>query len=153
MGLGQLAEVLLEQGAERGYRIFTSAEGKIIRVQAYAGQLEIPLDFTAHDARKMAARINAAADALEQCDEEAPVAFNPDAEALLAESIAATDGQTYLPVCPACSGDLSDANLSTPSGEMMADKYYCHPCQRPVDFTRSLGGEIIEPTFPAEQVA
>ena len=88
VGLGQLAEILMSQGAARGYKIQFSEEAKIVRVVADCGELSIPLDFTPDEARKMADSIRHAADNIDppaDAAPEEPVITNPEAEALLRE--------------------------------------------------------------------
>jgi hypothetical protein len=132
MGLEQLAEILISQGANRSYKIQFNVEHQIVRVVAECGPLSIPLDFSIEEARKMAQGIEDACAKAEppaaEEDGELP-AMSPEMEALLEQSIAATSG----PQCPGCQRDLAGHEVSSVDGSWIAGKYYCYPCQQVVD--------------------
>ena len=92
LGLGQLVDVLIRQGAQRGWRLQTSLDPKVVRFIAICGPLEVPLDFTPEEARKLSALILKAAEVVDpQASEDEPIPCSPEAEALLSEFMAAAD--------------------------------------------------------------
>ncbi len=93
LGLAQLADMLISQGVARGYKILTSTEPKCVRLVATCGDLQVPLDFTPEDARKLSDSLTRAAEAVDPqtVEEEPPVVCSAAAEELLSEFIAAAE--------------------------------------------------------------
>jgi hypothetical protein len=65
LGLEQLAGLLMQQGAPRGWKLQTGTDPKLIRLIATCGPLEVPLDFTPDDARKLSQKILEAVESID----------------------------------------------------------------------------------------
>jgi hypothetical protein len=92
--LNQLSRLLIEQGAPRRYMIQTSLNPSVVRLVAACGPLEIPLDLSPAEARRLASAIEGAAFVVDPVsphfvEEEPPVPVSAEAEELLQEYIAA----------------------------------------------------------------
>jgi hypothetical protein len=88
IGPGELVSVLMSRGATIGYKILTADDAKIVRVVATCGPIEIPLDFSVDQLRKLIETLEGAAQKVDPpAAEEVPVEVSPEAEALLQEFI------------------------------------------------------------------
>ncbi len=77
--IDQLAAFLMSQGAPAGYKLMTAEDPATVRLIAYVGPLQIPLDFTPEKSRDLALSLTQAADQVDPPivihDPDGPIAY------------------------------------------------------------------------------